>query len=111
MSGTRAGGLKALTTNQAKYGLDFYRRIGQKGGASSHTGGFYGNRRAARIAGAKGGKKSRRGPTVIHRLENDRDNILRLREHGTTITELAWMYDVSWSTVDRWLRKVAEEGS
>lgn len=70
MGGTRAGGLRASLTNKQKYGEDFYAKIGSTGGKNSNTGGF-GNstvigkdgltgRQRARIAGAKGGKKSRR---------------------------------------------------
>lgn len=62
MSGTKAGGLKAAQTNLEKYGKDFYRNIGRTGGQNGHTGGFYANPALARIAGAKGGKISRRGP-------------------------------------------------
>ena len=40
MSGTKAGGIKAAATNKAKYGDDFYKRIGQRGGQSGTTGGF-----------------------------------------------------------------------
>ena len=60
MSGTLAGGRKAAKTNISKYGNDFYARIGAKGGRNGHTGGFAANPALARIAGAKGGKKSRR---------------------------------------------------
>lgn len=62
MAGTREGGLKAAKTNLIRSGADFYQRIGRKGGQNGHTGGFYGNPERARIAGAKGGKISRRGP-------------------------------------------------
>lgn len=63
MAGTRAGGLKAAATNIKKYGKDFYRENGRKGGQSGHTGGFAANPALARIAGAKGGRISRRGPS------------------------------------------------
>ena len=43
MAGTKAGGLKAAQTNKAKYGKEFYARIGQKGGRLGHTGGFAAN--------------------------------------------------------------------
>jgi hypothetical protein len=33
MAGTKAGGIKARETNYLKYGADFYKRIGAKGGA------------------------------------------------------------------------------
>lgn len=62
MSGSRIGGLKAAQKNLKKYGPDFYRNIGRKGGQNSHTGGFASNRALARVAGAKGGRISRRGP-------------------------------------------------
>ena len=62
MSGTKAGGMKAAATNKQKHGKDFYARIGQKGGRNGHTGGFAANPALARIAGAKGGRISRRGP-------------------------------------------------
>ena len=60
MPGTIEGGKKAANTNKLKYGKDFYARIGQKGGRNGHTGGFAANPALARIAGSKGGKKSRR---------------------------------------------------
>lgn len=62
MSGTKAGGLKAAITNKQKHGEDFYANIGRKGGQNGHTGGFSSNRALAKLAGAKGGRKSRRGP-------------------------------------------------
>lgn len=61
MAGTRAGGKKAAETNKAKYGEDFYRELGRKGGKNGHTGGFAFNPELARIAGAKGGRISKRG--------------------------------------------------
>ncbi len=62
MSGTKSGGLKAAQTNRLKYGDDYYSRMGRKGGQMGHTGGFAANPAFARIAGAKGGRISRRGP-------------------------------------------------
>lgn len=61
MSGTKAGGQKAATTNKTKYGSDFYREIGRKGGRNGHLGGFAANPELAKIAGAKGGRISKRG--------------------------------------------------
>lgn len=64
MAGTKLGGKAAAATNKAKYGPDFYAKIGAKGGAKGHTGGFAANRELARIAGAKGGRISRRTKTA-----------------------------------------------
>lgn len=63
MAGTKAGGLKAAATNKAKYGEGFYARIGRMGGQNGHTGGFAANPELAKLAGAKGGRKSHRGPS------------------------------------------------
>lgn len=60
MPGTKAGGLKAAKKNKELHGKDFYRIIGSKGGQNGHTGGFASNPALARIAGAKGGRISRR---------------------------------------------------
>ncbi len=60
MAGTKLGGKHAAETNKKKYGKGFYGRIGQLGGRKGHTGGFYANRELARVAGAKGGRISRR---------------------------------------------------
>lgn len=60
MSGTKIGGQKAAKKNRELYGDNFYRMIGSKGGQNGHTGGFATNPALARIAGAKGGRISRR---------------------------------------------------
>ena len=68
MPGNKTGGAKAAATN-LKNDPDFYRRIGQLGGRVSSTGGFASDKVGAdgltgqdraRIAGAKGGRISRR---------------------------------------------------
>lgn len=60
MAGTRDGGAAAAKTNKSKYGADFYAKIGAQGGKKGKTGGFFANRELARLAGAKGGRISRR---------------------------------------------------
>lgn len=60
MAGTVEGGKRAAATNKAKHGSDFYAKIGAMGGKKGKTGGFYANPELARIAGAKGGKISKR---------------------------------------------------
>lgn len=65
MAGTKAGGVKAAMTNKAKHGSDFYAKIGAKGGKNGRTGGFAANPELARIAGAKGGRISRRTKKTV----------------------------------------------
>lgn len=60
MAGTKAGGKLAAQTNKKRYGKDFYAKIGAVGGKKGTTGGFAANRELARLAGAKGGRISRR---------------------------------------------------
>ena len=62
MSGTPEGAAKTAKTIKAKYGEDYYAKIGSKGGAQNRpeTRAFRKNPELARIAGAKGGRKSKR---------------------------------------------------
>lgn len=54
----RADGIKAAKTMRAKYGKNYFKRIGKKGGSRTNTKpkGFEANRSLARIAGARGGR-------------------------------------------------------
>jgi len=74
MAGTKAGGKAAAATNKAKYGDDFYAKIGANGGKKGHTGGFYANRDLARIAGARGGRISRRTKQVVVQVTDNDDD-------------------------------------
>lgn len=77
MSGTTVGGVKAAQTNKERYGVDFYRTIGKKGGELGTTGGFHksvcsceykpGEHKKAVCAGALGGKISKRGKATYER--------------------------------------------
>jgi general stress protein YciG len=64
MAGTKAGGQKAAAKNLARDPF-FYAKIGKKGGENGNTGGFAANPELARIAGAKGGRISRRKKNVV----------------------------------------------
>ena len=72
ISGTKEGGIHAAETNKKRHGNDFYKRIGAIGGHNGHTGGFYANPELARMAGAKGGRNSRRGPAKNKKVEEDK---------------------------------------
>ena len=71
MAGTVEGGRAAAATNKAKYGKDFYAKIGAKGGRLGTTGGFaadvpcecsliHGKHYVKNCAGMKGGRISRK---------------------------------------------------
>ena len=63
MAGTAKGGRLAAEKNKAKYGSDFYAKIGRKGGQRGHTGGFAAGeegRKRASMWGSVGGSISRR---------------------------------------------------
>jgi len=60
--GTKIGGAKAARTNKERYGNDFYKIQGRKGGkVSGIKKGFALNPDLARRAGTIGGKLSKRG--------------------------------------------------
>lgn len=62
MAGTREGGKKTAITNKKRYGDDWYSKIGAMGGKVENPNkGFAANPDRARLAGAKGGKISRKG--------------------------------------------------
>lgn len=64
MPGTKAGSRKSKETIEQKYGKDYWKNLGKKGGSVRHpeTRYFTTNRAAASICGYKGGKISKRGP-------------------------------------------------
>ncbi len=64
MAGTKAGGKLAAAKNLAR-DPNFYAKIGATGGRNGRTGGFAANPELARIAGAKGGRISRRKKTIV----------------------------------------------
>ena len=81
MSGTKAGGVKAGRTNIERYGKDFYKTIGAKGGRNGHTGGFASyavgpdgmtGRERARVAGSIGGLNSKRGRANKKKQEEEK---------------------------------------
>ena len=73
MAGTKAGGQKAAAKNLAKDPF-FYAKIGARGGRNGNTGGFAANPELARIAGAKGGRISRRTKKVTTTVAAQKDD-------------------------------------
>ena len=79
MSGTKEGGQKASATNKARYGKDWYAKIGAIGGRNGHTGGFASNHKLAQIAGRKGGLISSRSTQIT--LEERRKEVEEKLQH------------------------------
>ena len=69
MSGNSEGGKKAAANNKKRYGADYYKLIGRKGGLSPKKtpSGFAADRERASWAGRKGGQLTWEG-----RRANDR---------------------------------------
>jgi general stress protein YciG len=87
MAGTLEGGRKAAATNKAKYGKDFYRNLGRIGGHNGHSGGFASNPELAKLAGAKGGKISRRGKAKSTPAKSEAARLKRITKIEEKIDE------------------------
>jgi len=85
MAGTIEGGRQAAKTNKQRYGEDFFKIIGGKGGSISSGGGFSYNRELARTAGTKGGRISaeKRARSI---RETGYDPLLRRQSRAYTRT-------------------------
>ena len=101
MPGTKEGGIKARDTNFAKYGPDFYAKNGAIGGKLGTTGGFGSphpgkdgltGKERARIAGAKGGRISKRKPAkslYLYDIEKDQNpGTIQLRDKPPVLDRL-----------------------
>lgn len=82
--------------------------MGRKGGMNGHTGGFAYNRALARIAGAQGGKKSRRSENLQKKLDEIfYDYIEQQFEMGKSIHYIALRIGVSDNTIKRFAKRNA----
>lgn len=106
MVGTKAGGLKASATCKAKYGEDFYKKAGQRGGSNGHTGGFASSHELAVEAGRKGGKVSRRGQKTTY---EEMRKIIILSIAGETIADIAKVTGKNYNTVKRIVSRAWKE--
>lgn len=106
MGGTKAGGLKAAATNKEKYGNKFYAKIGAIGGRRGHTGGFASNPELARVAGAKGGRASKRGSALDRtKWEELKDTIIEeYTNEDISIMSLAKKYNIEYEVVRKGLK-------
>ena len=101
MAGTKLGGLKCAETNKKKYGRDWYAKIGAIGGKLGHTGGFASNHVLASLAGAKGGRRSKRGKSLA--CTQRKQQAIEMTKNGCTLAQIAEKLNVSEGTVRRYL--------
>lgn len=66
-------------------------------------GGFASNRALAMVAGSKGGRRSKRGPGVQKKLDENAEDIIAMRENGSSMRQIADEYGVALGTIKRWL--------
>ena len=99
MSGTIAGGRKARETNYKRHGEDFYRNIGRIGGKLGTTGGFASNPELAKVAGAKGGKRSRRGASYSHKWDDTKEKIFKMRKDGASYRDISREVGIPYSSL------------
>ena len=85
MGGTHAGGIAARDTNYERYGRDFFRNIGRRGGRLGRGGGFAANPALAKIAGGRGGRNSRKGLRMVEELSDGRVRYI-VKKTGEEIT-------------------------
>lgn len=92
-----------------KYGKDgvsvMMANAGKKGGINGHTGGFASNLDLARKAGAIGGKKSKRGSSVLPLYKKKHNEIARLHFKGESVREIARILDIPVSSLYRYIRQ------
>ena len=89
MAGTREGGRRAAQTNIEKYGKDFYKDIGHKGG-SAYTDkpkGFANNPELAKKVGRNIGLRTRRGYKWLGDVDNKHGRYISLETGEEVIKE------------------------
>ena len=107
MAGTVEGGRKARETNYRNNGRDFYKRIGAIGGKVGTTGGFAANLALAKVAGAKGGRTSRRGPSYQEAYNTNYVKIVSMLKDGFSYKDISREVGIPYSCL---LSRLHKEG-
>lgn len=108
MAGTKIGGLKAAAMNKLKYGDDFYKGIGLKGGRAEHSKprGFAANPELAKYAGAKGGRISKIDMGVKAKINNAKHDIIdRYYNKLESSESIGRVYGVAGSTIRYYINR------
>lgn len=86
--------------------------IGAKGGKACFTSkGFAANRELARMAGAVGGFKSRRGKSYLKELDSKREEMEQALSEGQSIADIARLVGKPYGAVRHYIRKNFEEAN
>ena len=99
MSGTIEGGRKARNTNYKRHGKNFYRDIGRIGGKLGTTGGFASNPELAKVAGAKGGRASKRGDSYEKEWLRKRKKVIKMLGRGESYADIARKVGIPYASV------------
>lgn len=105
LPGNASGGARAAETNKKKYGKDFYKIIGARGGKATGYKGFATNPKMARLAGAVGGRNSKRGKDPM-RAERVKKALTLYREEGKSVEQIAKEMDLSKATINNYLKEL-----
>lgn len=112
--GTKAGDLankKWRKTVEERYGsvTEMARRMGRLGGLAGkgpdYKGGFASNPALASVAGAKGGRTSRRNKNIQLKIKNNEEEIIKLLELGVPMSRIAETFEISDHSLRYWVRK------
>lgn len=105
MAGTKEGGIKARKAIMERYGENYYRDLGHKGGTTSKGAlrGFATNPSLASQAGKRGGYSSKR-TSVLQSREN-MEKVKNYAEQGFSTQEIADLMDMCPSTIRYYLRR------
>ena len=85
------------------------RKIGSIGGRNGHTGGFASNPELAKIAGAKGGAKSRRGKSYKELWAKVENEALDMYKNGVSLIEISRKFDIPYGVLTHRIRKAKNE--
>lgn len=85
------------------------RKIGAIGGRNGHTGGFASNPELARIAGAKGGSKSRRGKSYKELWDKIEDEVIDMYKNNVPLIDISRKFDIPYGVLTHRIRKAKNE--
>ena len=106
MAGTKEGGLHTKETVLAKYGEDYYKKMGSKGGSVTGIAKGFAlfNKEKLLEVSRRGGKNGKRGKSDNYKiLDENEAEIMSKLDSGMTKADIILYYGVSAYTLRTWL--------